>query len=59
MTAPLTRPRQGSVTYARPMIELLPDESARCCCDLWPEFCGEAGMHITEDDYEMEGGVLL
>ena len=53
MTAPLVRPRDRSVYYARPLLEVLPDDAARCMCRAFPagQVCSSDVMTVTAEEY--------
>lgn len=53
MTAPLVRPRDRSVYYARPLLEVLPDDAAKCLCDRFPPglLCSAETMTVTAEEY--------
>ncbi len=51
-TEPLTRPMRSSVSVARPMFQLLHDDSAGCVCHVYGgEVCSSIAMRVTAEDY--------
>jgi hypothetical protein len=55
VTAPPVRPIGRSVHAARPMVELLRDDSARCICHMWNPpgtTCSENAMDVPASEYD-------
>lgn len=59
MTEPLIRDRRRGVHVARPMFQVLPDDSEQCNCHLWPDYCVIAGMDVPASEYDRKDRVFL
>jgi hypothetical protein len=62
VTGPLPRPLAASVYVARPMFQVLLDDSQRCACvDFGPGVCisRTESMTVDQDDYSTPNGILL
>jgi hypothetical protein len=61
VTAPLTRPRHTSVSVARPLFQVLLDDSQTCACHVRRDdgICNTRAMRVTADDYQQPEAVLL
>lgn len=61
MTAPSVRPRQASVTVARPMFQVLFDDSQTCSCHVMRAdlMCNPGAMQVSAADYDKPGRWFL
>lgn len=60
-TDSLTRPMRSSVQVARPMFQVLHDDSASCVCAIYSDgqVCSGIAMRVTADDYRRPGRRFL